>query len=243
MARYELLNNIDHAKLRVTRNFADARGTVPVFPTEYAEVQREYPIFFRKDPENGNYHSVALLGFTADENLFLEGEDWQANYLPGYVAKGPFLIGFQEQWQQGDLQQVPVLHVDLDHPSVNFDDGEAVFLPHGGNSAYLDRISTILQGIHAGIEGGKAMYAAFSAHGLIQPMDLEIRLDEGHGVHLSGLYGIDRDALAALDARALHELHSSGFLEGAYLVLASLHNMRHLMARKQRRLMESADAS
>ena len=101
MARYELLNNITHKDLRVTtrfgREFGDDIGMVAAFPTEFAELQREYPIFFRREQGNGPWQAVALLGFDAKENLFLHGERWNAAYLPGAIAKGPFLIGFQEQ--------------------------------------------------------------------------------------------------------------------------------------------------
>ena len=43
-----------------------------IVPTEFADVQREYPIFFRKDPATGEFMSIALLGFSKDENLFLD---------------------------------------------------------------------------------------------------------------------------------------------------------------------------
>ena len=52
-----------------------------------------------------------------------------------------------------------------------------------------------------------------------------------------------RDALAALDGAALERLHRAGYLEGAYLLLASLHNVRRLMAEKQRRLREQETAA
>ena len=42
--------------------------------------------------------------------------------------------------------------MDLDHPRVSETEGEPVFLEHGGNSRYLDRVATILQGINQGIE-------------------------------------------------------------------------------------------
>ncbi|TDK27128.1 peptide ABC transporter permease [Luteimonas aestuarii] len=240
MSRYELLNNVAHKDLRViTRfgpEFGDASGTVPAYATEYAELQREYPIFLHRDRDSGEYRSVALLGFEPEENLFLRGSRWSAAYLPGHIAKGPFLIGFQEQQVDGELRREPVVHVDLDHPRVSFDEGEAVFLPGGGQSPYLERVATVLRGIHDGVEGGKAMYAAFDAAGLIQPLRLDVKFDDSTGANLTGFFGIDRDRLASLDAETLHALHRSGFLEGAYLLLASLHNMRHLMAEKQRRL-------
>ncbi|CTP90856.1 SapC family protein [Xanthomonas graminis] len=239
MARYELLNNVAHQDLRVILRFGpefgDATGVVPAFPTEYAELQREYPILLRKDADGG-FQSVALLGFEQQENLFLQDARWNAAYLPGIVAKGPFLIGFQEQHEDGVLRREPVIHVDLDHPRVSFSEGERVFLPQGGHSPYLEHIITVLRGIRDGVEGGNAMFAAFAALGLIQPLRIDVQLGQAHNVHLAGLYAIDRERLAALDAPSLHGLHRAGYLEGAYLLLASLHNLRRLMAEKQRRL-------
>ncbi|WP_206861560.1 SapC family protein [Lysobacter changpingensis] len=247
MARYELLNNITHKDLRVVtrfgREFGDDIGMVAAFPTEFAELQREYPIFFRREQGSGEWQAIALLGFDAKENLFLQGERWNATYLPGAIAKGPFLIGFQEQRIDGELRREPVVHVDMEHPRIDpTGAGEAVFLPQGGNSAYLDHISTVLRGIRDGVDAGGAMYAALDELELIQPLSLEIQLDEAHRVSLAGLHGIDRERLAALDPESLHRLHRAGYLEGVYLVLASLHNLRRLMAEKQRRLRQAADA-
>lgn len=242
MARYELLNNVNHKDLRVVTRFGaefgDEIGMVPAFPSEYAELQREYPIFFRKDGDSGGWQSVALLGFGQHENLFLQEGRWNAAYLPGAAAKGPFLIGFQEQHIDGELRREPMIHVDLEHPRVSFSEGEPVFLPQGGNSAYLEHIAGVLRGIRDGAEFATAMFTAFDSMGLIQPVKLDVQLDEKHRVGVSGLYGIDREALGALDAEPLRQLNRAGFLEGAYLVLSSMHNMRRLMAEKQRRLRE-----
>jgi hypothetical protein len=242
MSRHELLNNVTHRDLRVGmrfgREYGDAVAVVPAFPTEFAELQREYPIFFRRDRDSGAWQAVALLGFARGENLFLQDGRWNAHYLPGAVAKGPFLIGFQQQRVDGALRTEPVIHVDLDHPRVSTTEGEAVFLPHGGHSPYLEHVTTVLRGIREGSEAMPAMFEAFESAGLIQPVRLDVRFDDAHGANLSGLHGIDRERLAALDAATLHRLHQAGWLEGAHLVLASLHNVRRLMAEKQRRLQQ-----
>ena len=101
-------------------------------------------------------------------------------------------------------------------------EGEPVFLPQGGNCPYLDHIATVLRGIRDGVEVGKAMFAAFSTLELIQPVTLDIKFDEEHGYSMVGLHGIDRERLAALDGASLDRLNRAGFLEGAYLVLASM---------------------
>lgn len=240
MARYELLNNIAHRDLRVAMGFGpefgDETGMMPAFPSEFAELQREYPIFLQKNSATGEWQSVVLLGFEQHENLFLQDGRWNASYLPGAAAKGPFLIGFQEQRVDGELRQEAVMHVDLDHPRVNMTSGEPVFLPQGGNSPYLDHIASVLRGIRDGSVYGAEMFTAFEAKGLIQPVALDVQIDEQHRVVVNGLHGIDRDRLALLEGAELLALNRAGYLEGAYLMLASLHNMRRLIAEKQRRL-------
>lgn len=240
MSRYEMLNNIAHRDLRVATGFGaefgDSVGMVPAYPSEFAELQREYPIFLRRDPATGGWQAVALLGFEQHENLFLQDGRWNASYLPGAAAKGPFLIGFQEGHIDGALTREAVLHVDLDHPRVTATHGEPVFLPQGGNSPYLDHIAGVLRGIHDGHAFAADMFATLDAKGLIQPITLDVRIDAEHRVGVNGLHAVDRDRLALLEGAALAELNRAGYLEGAYLMLASLHNMRRLIAEKQRRL-------
>ena len=96
-----------------------------------------------------------------------------------------------------------------------------MFLSHGGHSPYLEHVSTVLRGIRDGVEAGEAMFAAFDAAGLIQPLKLDVQLDDSHRVNVAGLHGIDRERLAALDAQIAARLHRAGYLEGAYLVLSS----------------------
>jgi hypothetical protein len=239
MARYALLNNVDHHDLRViTRygaEFGDNVATVITFPSEYADIQREYPIFFRKDPASGEYASVALLGLQEGENLFLQSGRWAAKYVPGWFARGPFLIGFQDQQVDGVTRKERVIHVDLEHPRLSRTEGQPLFLPRGGNSPYLDHVATVLSGIHDGLEFGRVMTAAFQQLDLIEPLKLEVKISEKQKYAIEGLHTLNEDKLRALSGESLQNMHRSGFLQGAYLVQASLGNMRALMALKQRR--------
>jgi hypothetical protein len=246
MTRHVMLNNVAHKDLRViTRHSAalgDNVGSVPTFPTEYGDVQREYPIFFRKEP-SGELSSVALLGFAQDENLFLDERGWNATYIPGIVARGPFLIGFQEQQVEGVLRREPVIHVDLDHPRISRTEGEAVFLPQGGNTRYLEHIITVLKGLHDGMAVSKAMFAAFDELGLIEPVKVEIKFNAEEQYDLLGLHTISEEKLRTLDGEALVKLNKAGFLQGAFLVLASLNNVKKLIDMKHRRRQRQAETA
>lgn len=237
MARHELLSNVAHKDLRViTRagaQFGDNIGAALVVPTEYGNIEREYPIFFRQDPQ-GQLFSVALFGFDNNENLFLEGDRWDAAYVPSIIARGPFSMGYQEREEGGKVRRELVMYIDLDHPRVSQTEGEPIFLPLGGNGPYLTRITATLRRLAVGLDASKAMIEAFTAVDLIEPLNIEIEID-GQQYKLAGFHTINQDKLAGLDAQKLHSLHRAGFLQAAFLIVNSEQNVQRLVERKRLR--------
>jgi hypothetical protein len=238
MTNAVLLNNVDHHDLKVvTRRaaeFGDDINQALIFPTEFAEIQREYPIFLRRDA-NGAFQSVALLGLDKDENLFLDENGWQAHYIPAVQERGPFMIGFQEKEVEGQRRREPMILVDLDHPRVSRTEGHPVFLAQGGNSPYLERIAGILRVIHEGAEVSKPMFAAFEEVGLIEPIAVEIKLSEREKYTLQNYHTISEEKLLGLTGADLERLNKAGFLRLAFLIMSSLGNVRRLIDLKNRR--------
>lgn len=229
-----LLNNVDHHDLLViTRHgaeFGEAVNQVLVFPTEFENVQREYPIVFRRDAE-GRLRPVALLGLGRDENLFLDdGGGWQGSYVPALFQRGPFSIAAPET-AEGE----PMIRIDLDHPRVSRSEGTPIFLPQGGNSPYLEQVTAVLRAIYLGHHLLDPMVTAFENAGLLRQVNLEARVGETEVYAVSDVFTIDRERLAALGADALAALHQGGFLQSAFHVAASLGNMQRLIDRKVRK--------
>jgi len=247
MSQHVLLNNIAHKDLRVIdrygAEFGDDTGTVLIFPTEYEYIQREYAIFFRKDAQSGEYQSIALLGFDKSENLFLKDGKWDAHYVPAVISRGPFLIGFQEREVDGETRNAPVIHVDIEHPRVSQTEGEPVFMPNGGNSAYLDRVADALGAIGQGLEVSKVMFAAFAELNLIEPMNLNVKPNAEESYSFVGLHTINQRTLQALDGASLERLNRAGFLRAAFLIAASIDNVKRLMALKQRKRAQAESAN
>lgn len=232
-----LLNNVDHHDLRVitaTRADRDAHvNQVLVFPTEFEKVQREYPILIRKDSD-GKLRPIAMLGLSRGENLFVDGEGrWQAHYMPALLQRGPFSIAAPDS-AEGE----PMIRIDLDHPRVSRSEGASIFLPHGGNSPYLEQISALLRTIYVGHQQLDPMVAQFETLGLLRPINLEVRVSEDGGHALSDVFTIDRERLAALGEQELAALHSAGFLEAAFMIAASIGNMLRLANLKAGRASE-----
>lgn len=236
MTNHALLDNVTHGNLRVNTIYEKGHGfdvnSTRVFPVEFTQLQMDYPLFFVKSRESGHFESVALLGFSEGENLYLKDGRWDAAYLPLTIARQPFLIGFQEQLDDGIPKTMPVVHVDLDHPSVSYTDGEPVFLEHGGEGALLERISSILMTIHQGYENSEALSKLLVGLELIESVDVKIEFNDGSKQNISGLYTINEDKLRDLNADGLEALHKNGHLQTVYMMLASMPNMTRLIDRK-----------
>lgn len=239
MARHELLNNITHQHTHVMHHFASQYGdnvaSVPVFPTEFIELQKDYAILLRRDADDSSYQAVALLGFSDNENLFLDNNaasGWDARYIPASVERGPFLIGFQRQQDGLGEKSEPVVHIDMEHPKVNQSQGQPLFLEQGGNSPYLEYISLKLQAIHQGMALQKSMFAVFEQLNLIEPINIEFELNSGQKHRLIGNYGINEERLAQLSGEQLQQLHRAGYLQLAFAIISSMTNIRPLIERK-----------
>lgn len=229
MPRHTQVNNIDHKDLRIdTRRSAalgDDVGFAATFPAEFRDLQAYYPIVFRKDA-HGTLSPVALLGFEERQNLFLDGERWDAHYLPLAIERQPFLIG------RGDDELT--VHIDLDSPRVGSVVGQPLFREHGGNADYLDRIASVLLTLHNGLERVPAFVDALLGHDLLESFVLDVELDDGSLNRLAGYYTINEDRLRGLGAEALGQLHAAGHLEAVFMAMASVSNFRDLIERMNR---------
>jgi len=241
MPNHVLLDNVSHKDLRVNRTFRPGHGydlsLVRVFPSELLVLQSEYPLFLIKNQETGHFEPVALFGFSEQENLYLSDGQWDASYIPHSVDRQPLLIGFQEHVIEGTPAQVPVVHIDLDHPSVSQSDGLPLFLPHGGESEWLERMTSVLMAIHEGHKAIQPLSQTLVGMELIESVSLNIKFKDGASQVLKGLYTIDETRLAGLNDSALGALHRKGYLHHIYMLLASQPNLEKLIERKNQALL------
>jgi len=225
-----LLNNIDHAAMRVIPTRGAAYGdnvmSALTWPDEFRTLQAHYPIVFQQNGEGG-YHALALFGFQQGENLFLDGQTWDAPEIPLSIQRQPFMIG-------ADGEELMV-HVDLDSPRLSREQGEPLFLPQGGNTDYTERMASTLRAIHLGLQGARGFIGAVLEHNLLESFVLDITLDDGSDNRLAGFHTIHEERLAALEGAALERLHRAGHLQAIYMVLASLSQFRALIDRKNAR--------
>lgn len=238
MAKYELLNNVDHKDLRVktqrSANLGDNLWYVPTFPAEFRNIQRCYPIFFMKNPDTGKFQAVSVFGFEDQENLFLDENGWNAGYIPLSIMRQPFLIGVQKTQQESASGTQLVVSVDMENPRVGTTEGEPVFLEHGGSSEYLEQVTSVLKVIHEGFERSTHFADMLLGMDLLESFVLDVELDDGSTHYLSGFYTINEESLAALEGKDMVVLNNNGYLEAIYMVIASMSNIPDMVDRKNR---------
>lgn len=235
MSRHAILTAEAHGELRVRRErgaeLGDAVMSCVTVPSEFRQVQNEYPIVFRMNPERDSFTALAMFGFETGENLFLEGGRWDARYRPLAVEIQPFLIGMP-----ADGAGARQVHIDLGSPRIGDGEGIRVFDEHGRPTPFLETVADNLGALDAGHQQTESFLAALRRHKLLEPMSLEVSLEDGSTNRLVGFHVIDEDCLRALDGDSLGELHSEGHLMPIFMAIASLANISALVARKNRRL-------
>lgn len=224
-----------HRDLRVSAghsaSFGDAVMSCFTVPDEFRSLQNEFVVLFRRDPDTRSFSALALLGFEAGENLYLNGGEWLASYKPLALTIQPFLIG---RAQSDD--RVSEVHVDLDHPRLSGSHGVRIFDDEGRPSPYFEEVVARLAALDQGHRSSADFFSVLERYELLEPFALDVELNNGARHRMVGYHLINEDQLASLEAGALAELHSAGHLLPIYMALASLANLNRLIESKNRQV-------
>jgi len=234
MSQYQILNREKHRRLRVRTGYGAALGDAVMYamtyPLEFRDIQSCYPILFTKDPNTGGFFAAALLGLEADQNLFLQGDRWDATYVPTMVQRQPFLIA---TGGEGD-DKPPMVSLDLDHPRVSQDEGEALFDSQGAPSEFLNQKIGLLEKLHRGLRHGSGFIDALLQHQLLVQIVMDLAFTDGGKKTLQGFYCIAEERLYQLQGDVLESLNQAGYLQPVFMAVASLSRVRDLIERRNR---------
>lgn len=233
MKNLKILNSVDHKDLRVIQgkpqSYGDVFHSCPCYTFEFRNLQNDYPILLQESAEFG-FLPIALMGFEQGENLFVQNDDWLSNYTPAFIRKGPFYIGTQ---QNPSGEDVRLMSIDMDHPRVSYEQGEALFQPLGGRTEYLEQIADLLETIYLNADQTQKFTAELKSLDLIESVTFDIKLNNGTHNQLLGYYTINEDRLMQLDAGTLESLSLKGFLLPIFMMVASLSNITKMVKLKE----------
>ena len=236
MTNIQKLNARDHGDVGIIQDASEFAGTIyaPVMPNEFRSLQSCFPLLFTKHTDTEIVQPVALFGLEAGENLFIADGKWQSPYVPMLLQRGPLLIGTDPSDNGEDATRF--VAINYDHSSVSRTEGIKLFTNEGENSPYLDRLATLLEGIHQGAKQAEEFTQLLSHLDLISPLNFKIPLANGKTLELTGLHGIDDEKLHKADDGTIIELQRHGYLSSCFMMIASLSQFKQLINLKNQRL-------
>jgi hypothetical protein len=150
------------------------------------------------------------------------------------LQRGPLLIGTDPS--DSDEEATRFVAINCEHSSVTRTEGIKLFTDEGENTPYLDRLATLLEGIHQGAKQAEEFTQLLSHLELISPLNFQIPLANGKTLELTGLHGIDDEKLHKADDGTIIELQRHGYLSSCFMMIASLSQFKQLINLKNQRL-------
>ena len=231
------LSRSEHAGLRIRADLVEASAAtqhlIPIVVSEFRKAAVQYPIVFAKNPETGRFSAYVLNGLGVEENLFWSGTELDVAYVPLNVRRQPFYVG------TNDAPNAPgsnVLCIDLDSPCLDSSGAKALVNPDGSDSDYLKEILSILGELVAGRKATEQFIATVLSLDLLTPIMLDIVLDDGRPLQVTGLYGVDEEKLRQLDTGEVARLWQTGSLDLIYTVLIASGQIFKLIRLKNQRI-------
>lgn len=220
----ELLDNQKHANLRIDIN----KYNVPqnqvnaalVTVGELSTLSHEYPIFITKSPNTGQFQLTAMLGVASGENLFLNGDNWNATFIPLDIQRKPFHAVIQDD--EGRIV------IDTSDEQISKSKGERVFDAAGNATPYFESIKQIFSQLMGGSKRTANLLDKAVELNLLEPVSLNFEV-KGENKEITDMYAFNKKAISNLSGEALNICHQSGLLEVAHLVMSSAIHLDKLL--------------
>ena len=225
------LDTAQHRRLRLRLPLTDwsvasQLNALFVAAAEFGDVCREFPIVFVRAGKEADgsdaFAPIAVLGLTQNENLYVTGELWRAQYVPVILRMYPFCIA------RIDEERFAIC-VDMAFAGANQTDGEPVFNADGTPTPMLADAQKQLETLEGEIQRTRLLGRRLNELGLLRDMRFDATLPDGRQHTVDGFLTIDEEKATNLPDAVVAELHRSGVLGLMHLHWVSMGNMRRLL--------------
>ncbi len=228
------LNSQLHRGLRLQRfndfSILSTTHAVMLNAVEFPLAALSFPVVFVPgDKSDPNIKAVAIFGLVANDNLFVDGQRWLADYIPAFFRRLPFLTA-----PLAGTDQVSV-YIDVQWPGISRTEGDPLFTEEGAHSPTLTAAIEFLQAFDEESQRTAQLGARLEALGLLTPMKADVTLPDGEKLTVDGFMVVDEEKLSKLSEPVVIELHRSGALALVHAHLLSLQQMRRLIDRHAQR--------
>ena len=220
-----------HRQLKVTLpvtdwSVASRLNAIFVALVEFRDACREFPIVFIRtnaDGEPAQVAPVAVLGVLQQQNLYLEGGQWKATYLPAVLQTYPFCVG------RLDADRFAIC-LDRSWPGLSVDVGAPLFTEAGEPSEVLKSAQEQLERLETEVQRTRLGCDALLRLDILRDMRFDATLPDGRSIGVDGFLIVDEERLAALSDEQVLDLHRRGLLGLIHAHLTSVGHMQKLVA-------------
>ena len=225
------LDSVPHRELRLAVpvtdwSVANRLNALFVAAAEFGDVCREYPIVFvRAGKDTDGRESIApiaVMGLSQDQNLFLQGGAWRAEYMPAVLRLYPFCIG------RIDAERFAIC-VDMSWPGVGQPEGARLFDADGKQTELLNSVQKQMETLEGEVQRTRLVCQRLLELDLLRDMRFDATLPDGRQHSVDGFLTVDETKMQALSDEVIGELHRSGVLGLIHLHWVSMGNMRRLL--------------
>ncbi len=224
------LSNENHRDLRVVDNainlFAAKQHVIRVQATEIGKAVANFPVMFNRNPNSGNWAISAMTSLEADNNLSVKDGEWVAAYRPISLEAHPLYLLNAPETEEGYAVGIFEEGGDFSRES-----GERLFDDEGKPSAYLSRMTTLLEdGIEEEVRS-QAFIKTLNELGLLRSIDIHVYYEDETIKTITGLMVLDEDKLKDLSAEQLADFNQKGYLVPMHATLVSVFQLNALVRR------------
>lgn len=203
------------------------QSLIPMTISEFEYACAHFPIVFAQKQGSDSYEPVIVTGVAAGENLWVENEQWIAEYTPQICYRFPFgMVPNPEQ------ENSIILVIDENSEQFNETEGNALFNEDGSETDYLINVTQSLVEQHQDGLHTQLLTTMLKEFDVLTPLQLDLTLN-GAPLNLTGLYQIDREKMYNLATDKMAQFHEKGYLLAIYAHMTSIHQFVKLMRKKE----------
>jgi hypothetical protein len=225
------LDSAEHRNLKLKVpitdwSLASQLNAMFVAAAEFGDTCREFPVVFvraGKEPDGSDAIApIAVFGLTQNENLYVTGTRWRAQYMPAVLRMYPFCIA------RVDDERFAIC-VDLAFTGTSVLEGQPIFEEDGKPAELLKAMTTQLEALEGEIQRTRLMCKRLGELDVLREMRFDATLPDGSQHTVDGFLTVDDKKMTALPDEVVGELHRSGVLGLVHLHWVSLGNMSRLV--------------
>lgn len=225
------LNEEAHRDLRIREGsaveIAANQHVINIRATELPQAVTDFPVFFTRDPNSGDFSASIVTSFEAGQNLYVTDGEWNGLFLPSSMHTYPLFLMKSEKDDRGYT-----VGIDEANAALSTAEGQRLFEESGKATLFLSDLTRRLQ---AGAEADvQTVYfiEALQKLELLKPVDLLVHYADDAVQTIRGLLTIDEERLKSLSSEQLQELHTQGYLVLIHAVLISIFQLNALIRRQ-----------